>query len=153
MRIHTSSEGVTLAKHLEMKTAQFYEEVAKQYLEIADAFRTFASENLKNVRHIEQTYFGVSSDAIEGGFCLDLEPDNFALDTTIPASSTCEHVLIQATQIEQSILAFYSTAGAQMTALMADLSQAFGQLAKKRQKRLLALSEILPGNISLAGEP
>ena len=144
MRIHTSSEGVTLAKHLEMESAQFYEEVAKQHPEVADAFRAFASENRKNVRHIERTYYGVISDAIEGCFCLDLEPDDFKLDTTIQAFSAHEIAVGHATRIEERILAFYTAAEAQMATLMADLTRAFGQLAKKRRKRLLALSELLP---------
>jgi len=143
MRIHTSSEGVTLAKHLEMESAQFYEEVAKQHPEVADAFRAFASENRKNVRHIERTYYGVISDAIEGCFCLDLEPDDFKLDNTIQAFRTHEIAVGHATQIEQCILAFYTAAETQMATLMADLTRAFGQLANKRRKRLLALPELL----------
>lgn len=150
MRIHTSSEGVTLAKNLEIESAQFYEETAKQHPEVADAFRAFASENRKNARHIERTYYSVITDAIESGYCLNLESDDFTFDATIQAFGTHEPAVTQATQIEQCILSFYTTAEAQMGALMADLTRAFGQQAKKRRKRLLTLSELLQPDASSA---
>jgi len=150
MRIHTSSEGVTLAKRLETESARFYEEAAARHPEVADIFRAYASENQKNVRHIERTYYGVISDAIEGGYCLDLEPDDFTFDATIQASGADEPPVEQAVQIEQCILAFYTTAEEQMAALMADLTRAFGLQAKKRRKRLLALSELLDPDVASA---
>lgn len=143
MRIHTSSEGVTLARRLETESAEFYEKTAQQHPEVADAFRAFADENRKSIKHIERTYYGVISDAIEGGYCLDLESDDFTFDSTIQPSSAHDLSVKQAKQIEQCILSFYTTAEEQMAALMADLTRAFGQQAKKRRKRLLILSELL----------
>ena len=71
MRLHTTSEIISLARKLENESAEFYEELPRKYTKDEDVFHSFAKENRRNVVQIERTYYGVISDAIEGGFAFE----------------------------------------------------------------------------------
>lgn len=143
MRIHTSSEGVSLARSLESKSAQFYEKVARQDLDALERFAAFPAENQRNARDIERTYYGVITDAIEGGYCLDLDSEAYAFDSEPEESSSLKSRLRQAATIEKKISSFYSDAAEQMSTLMADLTPLFQRLAKKHRGRMDELEKLL----------
>jgi len=139
MRIHTSSEGVSLAKRLENDSAQFYGEASERYQEAGIGFSTYQNENRRHVRDIERTYYGVITDAIEGGYCLDVDSAALAFDPHIATTASVRDTLVQAADIEGKIETFYRTAGDQMAPLMADLGHLFRRLAKRHHERLVDL--------------
>lgn len=140
--IHTASEGVTLSKKLENDSAGFYEELAKRYSKEAESFLAFAKENKKNVVQIERSYYGVITDAIEGCYCFNLNPDDYALNTSIPEGNDRSTALNQAVKMEEIIIKFYTDAAEQSRPLMADVPRTFSLIAKKRDGRLAKLKSL-----------
>src|SRR3989339_1888615 len=77
MGISTCSGAISLSRELENESAKFYEELSKRYEQDKDLFLTFAKENGKYVTQIQRAYYGVITDAIEGCFAFDLEPEDY----------------------------------------------------------------------------
>jgi hypothetical protein len=142
MIIHTTSEGISLAKKLENDSASFYESMAKKYTKGSETFLTFSKENKKNVAQIERTYFGVITDAIEGSYAFNLETDNYNLDLAVKRTVDYADMLKQAGQIEEKIIKFYKDAAEQSRSLMADIPRAFELLARKRRERVEKLKNL-----------
>jgi len=142
MILHTASQGVTLAKKLETESAQFYEDSAKRYDTCAEAFHAFAKENRRNVDDIQRTYYGVITDAIESGFCFDLNEDNYALEVEVSRGASLARALTKAVAMEQQIIKFYNDAAEQSRPLMADVPRVFSLIARKRASRLLKLRSL-----------
>lgn len=136
MRLHTSAEGMTLARKLENESAEFYEDLARRYASHADTFLSFAKENRRHIVDLERTYNWVITDAIESCYCLDLDTDDYALKSELDTKSSIPDVLNKAVEIEERIIMFYSTAAQQSKPLMADLPRAFLLVAKKRSNRI-----------------
>lgn len=141
--IHTASEGITLARKLENDSAQFYEVMAKKYAQDAETYLTFSGENKKNITQIERAYYGVITDAIEGGYAFNLDPDKYAFPTAIPENANYADILTQAAAMEEKITGFYAEAAEQSRALMADLPRTFLLVVKKRDARKAKLKEFL----------
>ena len=141
MIIHTMSEGMTLAHKLENDGVAFYEALAKKYPADAETFQAFAGQNKKNVEQIDRAYYGVITDALEGGYALNLEADGYALKTDIPAKIA--EALKQALAIEEKTVDFYLKAAEQSRALMADVPRNFLLIAKKRESRKAKLQEMM----------
>lgn len=145
MRIHTASEGISLAETLENDSARFYEDLAKQYTQDAAIFLTFAEENKKNAVYVQRIYYEVITDAIEGGYCFDLNASDYTFEIQLHPESSYKDVLKKAIEIEDKITKFYLDAARQSKSLMADLPRAFATIAKKREKRLNQLRSLLDG--------
>jgi predicted transcriptional regulator of viral defense system len=143
MIIHTASEGMTLARKLENDSAQFYEGLAKKFAPDAEAYLSFAKDNKKNIAQIDRAYYGVITDALEGGYAFNLETESYVLKTAIPEKAKYADVLKQAAAMEKKIIAYYTAAAEQSRALMADVPQTFLLVAKKRKRRLEKLQELL----------
>ena len=141
MIIHTASEGITLSKQLETDSAALYEKLAGQYDEIADVLKSFAGENKKNIVQIERAYYGVITDAIEGGYAFDLDTDKYALPTE-EAKNSLADVIAQVKEIENTIIRYYNDAAEQSKGLLADVPRAFTLVAKKRGNRLDKLNSL-----------
>lgn len=142
MILHTASEGITLAKKLENDSAKFYEDLAHLYAKDADIFLSFARDNKKNIAQIERAYYGVITDAIEGSYAFNIDPDDYTLEFAIPAGAKYADILDRAVEIEERIIKFYSDAAEQSESLMADVPRVFKMVASKRSDRttkLLAL--------------
>ncbi|NIO21991.1 MAG: hypothetical protein GTN76_14990, partial [Candidatus Aenigmarchaeota archaeon] len=77
MKLHTTSETISFAKRLEDEAATFYGDLSQRYAKDKDVFLFFAKENGKNVVEIERAYYGVITDAIEGCFAFDIDPDEY----------------------------------------------------------------------------
>lgn len=142
MIIHTASEGITLAKKLENESAKFYEDLATKYNEDAETLLSFSRENKKNISQIERAYYGVITDAIEGGYAFNLETDKYTLNTGISKKAGYADILKQALEIENKIIAFYTEAAEQSRGLMADVPRNFLLVAKRRESRLEKLKEL-----------
>lgn len=72
MRLHTSSEVISLAKEIESRSARFYENLAEQHEKDKETLLSLAKENKKNIIQFERAYYGVISDAIEGCFTFNM---------------------------------------------------------------------------------
>ena len=143
MILHTASEGITLAKKLENDSARFYEEIAKRYAKDAETFLSFAKDNRKNIAQIERTYYGVITDAIEGSYAFNLDPDKYTFNIEIPEGANYADILDHAVEIEEKIIKFYLDAAEQSKSLMADVPRAFVMVAKKREARKPRLRSLL----------
>jgi rubrerythrin len=142
MIIHTASEGISLSRQLENDSADFYEKLAQQYDKDAETFLSFAKENKKNTAQVDRAYYGVITDAIEGGYALNLETDNYTIDTTVPDGADYADALKQAMEIEKTIVKFYEDAAEQSKALLADVPRAFTLIARKRKSRIEKLESL-----------
>ena len=143
MRLHTCSEVISFAKQLENESAKFYEDLAQRYVKDEDIFLSFAKENSKNVLQIERAYYGVITDAIEGCFAFDTDPDEYTFKTELAENTNYSDALSKAVGIEEKIIKFYSDAAEQSKSLMADVPRAFTMVAKKRSSRIPKLSALL----------
>jgi rubrerythrin len=143
MIIHTASEGITLARKLENDSAKFYEDLAGKHARDAEVFQTFAKENKKNAAQIDRAYYGVITDAIEGGYAFNLDSDKYSIQAEIQANASYAAALKQAAAIEEKITGFYTEAAEQSRGLMADVPRAFLLVVKKRESRKAKIQELI----------
>jgi rubrerythrin len=141
--INTCSQVISLAKELEEQSAKFYENFSKRNIDEGDLFLSFAKENSKFVTQVQRAYYGVITDAFEGCFAFDMNPDVYALDTELTDETGHDRALAKALTIEEKIIDFYNTAAEQSKSLMADVPRAFKMVAKKRVNRQFKLKALL----------
>ena len=142
MKLQTASSVISLAKSLEDESARFYEGLAQRYTQGKEAFLSFAKENSRNVAETERAYYGVITDAIEGCFAFDIEPDAYAIETTLAKDASYADALGKAIKLEEKIGRFYSDAAEQSKSLMADVPRVFVMIAKKRNNRVAKLRSL-----------
>lgn len=143
MILHTASESISFSRKLENDSAEFYEALARLNAGDAETLLSFAKENKKNISQIERAYYGVITDAIEGGYAFNLDPELYSLKTAIGDGADYTGVLKQAVEIEKTIIKFYTDAAEQSRPLMADVPRAFTMVVKKRAGRLEKLNGLL----------
>ncbi len=142
MRLHTASETISFIREFEEKAAKFYEELSERYPEGEDVFLSFAKENRKYFSQIQRAYYSVITDAIEGCFAFDLEPNDYALDTDLPQGTSYPNAVAKALALEEKIIEFYDVAAEQSMSLMADVPRNFKIVAKKRNNRIPKLKSL-----------
>jgi len=145
MELHTSAETISFAKNLENESARFYEDLSRKYAKDKDMLLSFAKENSKYVTMIERAYYGVITDAIEGCFAFDLNPDDFTIETALPEKASYSDIVDRAIEMEKMIVNFYSVAAEQSKFLMADVPRTFTIIIKKRGNRESRLKSLLEG--------
>ena len=143
MALHTASEVITLSRKLESDSAGFYEEIARIDAGDAEVLLSFAKENRKNITQIERAYYGVITDAIEGCFAFNIDPEDYSLKIAIKDGTDYAGVLKLALDIENTIIKFYTDAAEQSRSLMADVPRAFTLIARKRTDRIGKLDSFL----------
>ena len=143
MEINTCSGAISLSRELENESAKFYEELSKRYEQDKDLFLTFARENGKYVTQIERAYYGVITDALEGCFAFDLNPEDYKIKTPPIKDAGYSDFLKEALAMEEKILKFYQVAAEQSKHLMADVPRSFTLVAKKRIERIPKLKDLL----------
>ena len=143
MELHTASEVISFTKKLESESAKFYQDLSLKYAKDEDVFLSFVKENGKNVVQIERAYYGVISDAIEGCFAFDINPDEYALNTELAEEASYSDALDKAVEIEERIIKFYSDAAEQSKSLMADVPRSFTMVARKRSNRIPKLKSLV----------
>lgn len=143
MNLQTASAVISFAKSLEDESARFYQSLAQRYTQGKDIFLSFAIENKKNIVQIERAYYGVITDAIESCFAFDIEPDAYAVKTTLAGAASYPDALGKAIELEEKIGRFYSDAAEQSKSLMADVPRAFMLIAGKRSDRGAKLRSLL----------
>lgn len=143
MTINTCSGAMSFAKELENESAKFYEDLAQRFTKEKDLFLSFAKENGEYITQIERAYYGVISDAIEGCFAFNIDPEKYSMKTELSEQAGLPDVLKRALEIEEKMVHFYSDAAEQSKSLMADVPRAFKMVAKKRGKRQTVLQTLL----------
>jgi hypothetical protein len=79
--LNTCSSVISFVRGLEDAAAKFYEDLSRRYPEDEETFLSFTRDNRKYIREIERAYYGVISDAIEGGFAFQLDTDEYRFET------------------------------------------------------------------------
>ena len=143
--LHTASEVISFAKKLENESAKFYEDLSQRYAKDVDVLLSFAKENGKNVVQIERAYYGVITDAIEGCFAFNINPDDYAFKTELAEGASYSDALDKAIELEEKVGEFYTVAAEQSKSLMADVPRAFEMVAKKRNNRKAKLKSFITG--------
>jgi len=143
MGISTCSGAISLSRELENESAKFYQELTKKYEQDKDLLLGFATENKKYISQIERAYYGVITDAIEGCFAFDLNPEDFQVKAAPSKDASYSDALKEALAIEEKILTFYGVAAEQSKHLMADVPRSFTLVAKKRNERIPKLKALL----------
>ena len=143
MGISTCSGAISLSRELENESAKFYQGLAQLYEKDKELFLTFAKENAKYVSQIERAYYGVITDAIEGCFAFDLNPEDYQVKAMLPKGASYSDALKEAITMEEKILKFYRIAAEQSKHLMADVPRNFTLVAKKRNERIPKLKALL----------
>ena len=143
MELNTASEVISFSKKLEEDSAKFYEDLSRRYDKDRDILLSFARENRKNTVQVERAYYGVISDAIEGCFAFNIDPDAYALETGLAEGMTYSGAVEKAVEIERKMMEFYSAAAKQSESYMADVPRAFTMVVKKRNKRGTMLQSLL----------
>ena len=145
MELHTTSEVISFTKKLESESAKFYQDLSLKYAKDEDVFLSLVKENGKNIVQIERAYYGVISDAIEGCFAFNINPDEYALNTELAEKASYSDALAKAVEIEERIIKFYSDAAEQSKSLMADVPRSFTMVARKRSNRIPKLKSLVGG--------
>ena len=135
MELNTASSVISFARELEETSARFYEGLAGQYPTSEEVFTGYAKENRKFIKQFETAYYGVITDAIEGCYAFNIDPDKYQLNTELTAGVAVVEAAGKALEIEDSLVRFYTDAAAQSKSLMADVPRAFTLIAKKRSGR------------------
>ena len=143
MKLNTAAEVISFAKKLEEDSAKFYEDLSRRYAKDEDVWLSFAKENKKNIVQVERAYYGVISDAIEGCFAFNVNPDDYAFKTELAEGASYAEALEKAMEIEEKVINFYSAAAEQSKSYMADVPRAFMMVAKKRDNRRAKLRSLL----------
>jgi len=143
MGISTCSGAISLSRELENESAKFYQEMSKRFEKDKDLFLAFAKDNAKYVTQIERAYYGVITDAIEGCYAFDLNPEDYQVKPAPSKDASYSNALKEALAMEEKILKFYHIAAEQSKHLMADVPRNFIQVAKKRSERVPKLNTLL----------
>lgn len=143
MNINTCSQVVSLARELEQKAAGFYRDLARRWPPKEDLFLGFAGENENYVTLVERAYYGVISDAYEGCFAFDMNPEEYLVNTELPQELDFPEALRAAMALEEKMIGFYKEAARQSKSLMADVPRAMELVARKRSERLGRLTSMM----------
>jgi len=143
MSINTCSGAISLSRELETASAKFYQEMAQRFERDRELFLGLAKENAKFTTQIERAYYGVITDAIEGCFAFNLNPEEFRVPAELPKGIGQVEAVGEAIKMEEQMLRFYQTAAEQSKHLMADVPRSFTLVAKKRSERVPKLKVLL----------
>jgi rubrerythrin len=142
MKLQTASSVISFAKNLETESAKVYQDLSQLHTEDKAVLLSFAEENRKNIVQIERAYYGVISDAIEGCFAFDVDPEVYAIEISLKEKLSYSEALHRAIQMEEKIVRFYTEAAEQSKSLMADVPRAFMRVVKKRGDRIAKLRSL-----------
>ncbi|MFC1993488.1 hypothetical protein ACFLV3_06795 [Chloroflexota bacterium] len=143
MEINTASAAIGFAKKLEEDSAKLYESLSQKYAQDGALFLSFVKENKKYVVQIERAYYGVITDALEGGYAFSIDPDEYIFEIPLDTDTDYSDALGKAIGMEEKITKFYFDAAEQSKSLMADVPRAFVMIAKKRGNRREVLKSLL----------
>ena len=134
MRLQTASETISFLRELETRSASFYQSLAGKYAGQEAFFAGIAKENTKNIGNVQRTYFSIITDALEGCFAFDIDPDEYALPDPAPTGDYATD-LAESLKLEEGIAKFYADAARQAKGLMADVPRVMERIVKQRVER------------------
>lgn len=139
MKLNTASAVISFSRELENESAKFYEGLSQRFNK--EIFLTFARDNKKYISQVQMAYYSVISDAIEGCFAFNCEPEKYAIETGLTGDYL--PMLNKALGIEEKIVGFYTDTAEQSKTLMADVPRVFMSIVNKRKKRMLELASLI----------
>ena len=143
MNVRTASEVISLAKELETVGVEFYHKATTAYPQYSSEFEKYTLENAKFIKQIERSYYSVISDAIEGAFAFDLDPEPYRIRELESDNLNSKGFLQEALSLERQMVDFYNEAAEQSMSLMADVPRTFKLVAKKHSKRIETIEGML----------
>ncbi len=147
MTLNTASATISFARKLEEDSGRFYEGLASKHGQ-ESAYASFAEANRQFIARVEQAYYEVISDALEGTFAFSIDPASYDLSPVLVDRPHAE-ALDGAIAMEAKIGQFYSQAAEQSRPFMAEVARAFSTVARKREERREKLEGM---RSSLSGE-
>jgi rubrerythrin len=142
VKLNTTSQVISLARKLEEDGAGFYESLAKHHPEESDIFISFARENKKNITRVERAYYSVITDALEGGYAFDLDPEAYFIKLDNIQNTPFSNNLDTAIEMEGKTSRFYAVAAEQSKSLLADIPRVFLTMARLRDDRRQKLADL-----------
>ena len=139
MTLNTATEVISLSRKLEEESTSFYQALAQRHPELSERFLSFAKENKKYMQEVERVYYGVITDAFEGGFAFRIEPDDYRISTKLQEGISLAEGIATAIKIEEKLRKFYTDSAEQSKSLLADIPRTFAQIVRKRQSRIEGL--------------
>lgn len=144
MKLNTASSAISFAKMLEGDSAGLYEVLAQRYPDGRETFLAWVKENAQYKALMDRAYYGVITDALEGGFSFEgIDTDDYALAIRMPEDASLEDALRAALAAEERIAAFYRAAIDTSKSLMADVPRAFTRIVSRRSGRMPKLRSLL----------
>jgi rubrerythrin len=143
--IVTASAAMSFARKLEEDSSRYYQALAEKYPQGKDKFLLFAKENGKFITQFETAYYSVISDALEGCFAFNLNPQKYESKLELPGGAGYAEALAQAVTEESRMIQFYTEAAEQSRSLLADVPRVFSLIVKKREARKAELNSLLSG--------
>ncbi len=83
------------------------------------------------------------TDAIEGGYAFNMNPDGYTFETTLSHEIGYSEDLEKAVELEEKTVKFYCAAAAQSKSLLADVPRNFALIAKRRANRISQLRSLI----------
>jgi rubrerythrin len=142
MKLNTTSQVISLARKLEEDGAGYYESLAKLHPEDSDILLSFDRENKKNITRVERAYYSVITDALEGGFTFDINPEAYAIKPNTFHNTAYSNNLNTAIEMEEKTASFYAVAAEQSKSLLADIPRIFSTMARLRDDRRQKLADL-----------
>ena len=142
MKLQTASSVISFARKLEEEGVKYYQQLAESYPRNREIFGGFANDNRKFIVQTERAYYGVISDALEGCFAFDIDPDMYAIETACAEDKSYTYDRDKAIEIEEVTARFYADAAEQSQSLMADVPRTFSIIANKRSSRIANLKSL-----------
>jgi rubrerythrin len=142
MKLNTASQVISLARKLEEDGAAFYESLAGQYAKASEVLLGFSRENKKNIMRVERAYFGGITDALEGTFTFDMDPEEYTVKSDLLKNESYTGAINAAIEMERKTALFYDRAAEQSKTLLADVPRAFITMGKLREERRQKLEEV-----------
>jgi len=143
MKLNTASQVISFSRKLEEDGASFYESLARQYTRDSEVLLGFARENRKNIMRVERAYYGAITDALEGTFAFDINPDEYAIKTDAPQNVAYTDGISVANEMERKTAGFYNQAAEQAKSLLVDVLRVFLTMSRLRDDRQQKLADLL----------
>jgi hypothetical protein len=142
LELRTVACGISFITAIERDSSEFYEKWGNRHEESKAAFLGFAKENVKNVKNIKRSYFGVVSDALEINFCFKGLEAKVEIPSLGDDASPSE-ILKASISLEDAIRGFYGEASECSKGLLADVPRAMARVSKAREARIERLQSML----------
>ena len=139
---NTTASIISLIEKLEDKSSEYFRCLAELYPEKSEVFLDFIKENKKNKKQIIRTYQETISDALEACF-IQVNLSDCQNELTTKEDMQYPVTLEMAIKLEEKIQKFYLHIIEQSESLLATITNAFRNVAKRRSKRKIKLELLL----------